>query len=131
MSSSTKESTMNTQDVKNLTQQWQDALLTEDPEKVVQLYSESASLIPTLSNDIRTSQDERRDYFVSFLQKKPQCKIIDSRVQCYEEVATHEGKYEFSFSDNQTAIARFTFVYKKYDSSWLIVHHHSSLDPEN
>merc|ERR1719507_563226 len=48
---------------------WSDALVATKPDDVLALYSESAVLWPTLSDEIRCSKDAMKPYFEMFAQK--------------------------------------------------------------
>ena len=113
--------------------QWNDALQTLDPDQVVALYADDAILLPTISNDVRLSHSELRDYFVSFLQQQPRGVINESNIRNLGDIGVHSGVYTFTLTaDGQTSEAqcRFTFVYAKHDDGWKIIEHHSSFMPE-
>lgn len=109
---------------------WGQALATKDPKVVTELYAEDAVLIPTVSNDIRYTQEERIDYFTLFLALEPELTLNDSVIRIFGDIAIHSGTYSFSLKDNQTAKARFTFVYRNDANIWKIIEHHSSFMPE-
>lgn len=122
---------MTEQQVAALFDRWNASLATGDPDKVVANYSEVGVLLPTLSSVPRTTPSAMREYFVEFLKKKPQGSIKDRVVHIGCGVASDTGTYTFTFSDGSSAEARYTYVYD-FDSTkgkWLIVSHHSSLDP--
>ena len=108
---------------------WINAVQTKDPDQVVSLYADDAVLIPTVSNQIRYTQDERRDYFVHFLAKGPHC-TVDSRhiQQLSGDAVTISGIYTFLFEDRSQVSARYTFA---FGQDGKISHHHSSLLPES
>ena len=107
---------------------WMDTLLSEDPDQMIALYKDDALLLPTLSNQPRHSQQERRDYFVEFLAKQPQCALDLCTIHTLSSGdLVMGGIYSFVFKDGSTAKARFSFC---FDHDGLIVHHHSSLMPE-
>ena len=107
---------------------WINAVQTKDPVQVVTLYADDAVLIPTVSNQIRYTQDERRDYFVHFLAKGPQCTVDSHHIQQLPgDVVTTSGIYTFLFEDRSKVSARYTFT---FDQDGKILHHHSSLLPE-
>lgn len=117
-----------------LLERWNSALSTEDPEAVVRLYSEKAVLVPTVSNVIRTDRGEIIDYFKHFLQKNPKALINNISIEKFGDLIISSGIYTFYLQEEKSTeevMARFTFVYKNIDGNWLIVHHHSSLLPEN
>ena len=111
--------------------QWGEAVAKQDKETVLSLYSDDATLWPTLSNVLRQTKDTIGDYFDLFLPK------IDGAVewnQCaYQAIddsnCVWSGIYTFQLKEGQTR-ARFTYVLKKVDDAWKIYHHHSSLMPE-
>lgn len=113
--------------------QWNAALQTLDPDQVVALYANDAVLLPTLSNTVRHNHAELKDYFVSFLQKRPKGTINESNVRDLGNTAVHSGIYTFALTANgetSEAKCRFTFVYRKDGDHWKIIEHHSSLMPE-
>ncbi|MBN2723134.1 MAG: SgcJ/EcaC family oxidoreductase [Deltaproteobacteria bacterium] len=116
--------------IKSLFEKWNDALKTCDPGEVVKLYKPSAILLPTMSNKVRHTPSEIKDYFVHFLSNKPEGKIIESNIRIFGDIAINSGLYSFKFSDETVTDARFTFVYEKTNDDWLIIEHHSSQMPE-
>lgn len=119
--------------IAGLFDQWNAALQTLSPDKVVELYAEDAVLLPTLSNDVRHNHAEIRTYFVDFLKKHPRGTINESNIRDLGDTAVHSGVYTFELSaDGETTQAqcRFTYVYAKTGETWQIIEHHSSLMPE-
>jgi uncharacterized protein (TIGR02246 family) len=122
---------LSVQEVQALFTLWNDALATLDPDAVTARYSKDAVLLPTVSDIPRTNHDMIRDYFVSFLLKKPQGEILKSNVMTGEGWALDAGIYEFTFGDTgAVAQARYSFMYTYEDGEWKISHHHSSVMPE-
>ena len=121
---------MSDSDIKDLFVQWNSALQTKDPKKVSALYEENGILIPTLSNKVRHNHEEIEDYFTHFLAKGPVGKINESNIRRYDKTAIHSGLYTFTFEDDTSASARFTFVYRWNGLDWMITEHHSSKLPE-
>jgi len=118
------------QQVKGLFDRWNASLKTLKPDEVLNNYAPDAILLPTVSNRPRLTQAERRDYFVHFLENKPQG-VIDQRVirlGCND--AIDSGLYTFTMGDGKKVRARYTFVYNYQNGQWLIVSHHSSAMPE-
>ena len=109
---------------------WNAALQTGDPDKVVEQYAEDAILLPTVSNKVRHTPDEIKDYFVHFQAKQPKGKIDESNIRMFGDLAINSGVYTFDFASGDSVQARFTFVYRKQDEEWKIVEHHSSAMPE-
>jgi uncharacterized protein (TIGR02246 family) len=107
---------------------WNEAIQTGDPDKVVALYAFNGVLIPTLSNEVRTSHPAIRDYFVKFLKQKPKAKLDESHVRVYGDVGINSGIYSFYFGASATPTqARYSYAYNWSGDRWLIVEHHSSL----
>ena len=117
-------------DIIELFDEWNQALQTKDPDKVVSLYADDAVLLPTLSNEVRHNHHEIKDYFIHFLAKNPQGSIDESNIRIFDDLAVNSGIYSFKFGDGTIAKARFTFVYLFKDQIWKIIEHHSSLLPE-
>jgi uncharacterized protein (TIGR02246 family) len=113
-----------------LFERWNDALKTGDPDQVVAQYAPDAILLPTVSNKVRHTPAEIRDYFEHFLAKGPEGKIDESNVRMFGDVAINSGVYTFNFANGDAVQARFTYVYRKLDGEWKIVEHHSSAMPE-
>ncbi len=121
---------MNEKQVTDLFNEWNKAISTGDAKKVTALYANNATLLPTISNQVRHNHNEIEDYFIQFLKTKPQGKIIEQNIQVFDEFATNSGVYIFSFKDNSTVTARFSYIYQKIEEEWKIITHHSSRMPE-
>ena len=124
---------MATNDIKSLFDRWNDALQTRDPDAVTGLYSDDATLLPTLSNKVRRNHAEIRDYFEGFLRKKPRGIVNESNVRDFGDVAIRSGIYTFELTTDgktSTVPCRFTFVYRNEGGQWKILEHHSSAMPE-
>lgn len=121
-------------EIQGLFQRWNASLKTLSPEQVTANYSSDAVLLPTVSNVSRTTPAEIQDYFVHFLQKKPEGVINQSHVKIGCNKAYDVGIYSFTLQDKeghaQVVKARYSFVYDYKDGQWLISHHHSSVMPE-
>lgn len=118
-------------DIAQLFAQWNQALLTENPDEVVSLYASDAVLLPTVSNQVRHNHAEIRDYFVQFLDKKPEGCVDESNIRVLGDIAIHSGVYTFKLKAVNTSVqARFTYVYRKEGNEWKIIEHHSSAMPE-
>jgi uncharacterized protein (TIGR02246 family) len=113
---------------------WNDSLLTKNPDEVVKNYAADAVLLPTMSNKVRTTPGEIRDYFVHFLESSPRGVINTRTIHLGCNVAFDVGTYTFTVTgpDGKTSQvpARYSFVYEFKDGKWLIAHHHSSAMPE-
>ena len=122
------------QEIAALFDRWNASLATLDPDKMAALYAPDAVLLPTVSNKPRTNHEEIRDYFVHFLEKKPQGKIDFRIIKIGCNIASDTGLYTFTLHDTkgkaQKVSARYSFVYEYPNGQWLIEHHHSSAMPE-
>jgi uncharacterized protein (TIGR02246 family) len=119
------------EEVKGLFQLWNSALATEDPDAVAKRYASKAVLLPTVSDVPRTDYDLIKDYFVSFLKKKPQGEILESNVIVGHNWCQDAGIYEFTMGATGDKVkGRYSFVYVWEDGQWKISHHHSSVMPE-
>ncbi|QKZ05593.1 SgcJ/EcaC family oxidoreductase [Pseudomonas eucalypticola] len=118
-------------DVASLFDRWNAALLTGEPAQVAATYGADAVLLPTLSNRVRMTHDERLDYFQHFLANKPSGRIVSRTSQAACDSALDAGIYEFTFATTgETVQARYSFNYRWDGQQWLIASHHSSLMPE-
>jgi len=122
------------QEIAGLFDQWNQALATLDPQRVADRYAPDAVLLPTVSNQVRTDRAEIVDYFAHFLLNKPRGQILDSHIKILDPTeAIDTGTYRFTLTTNgqqSTVDARYTFVYEKIGTEWLIINHHSSAMPE-
>lgn len=119
-----------TNEISELVNLWNRAVLSGDPVKVLECYSDDAVLLPTFSSRVRHTPEGILDYFQHFLSRKPEGEIVEQNVRIYGDLAVNSGLYNFFMRETGTEIsARFTFVYRKSDEGWLIVEHHSSLQP--
>ncbi|MCX4882437.1 MULTISPECIES: SgcJ/EcaC family oxidoreductase [unclassified Streptomyces] len=115
---------------------WNKALQTGDSDKVADLYARDATLLPTVSNEVRTDRAGIVDYFDHFLANKPVGTKIETIVNVLDSnSAIDTGVYEFTLTDHDTGRkrvveARYTYTYEKIDGKWKIVNHHSSVMPE-
>mmetsp|Transcript_26828 Transcript_26828/g.63985 ORF Transcript_26828/g.63985 Transcript_26828/m.63985 type:complete len:633 (-) Transcript_26828:67-1965(-) len=125
------ENILKPEEVRALFQNWNSALATLDPSKVAKCYSKEAILLPTVSDEPRTSEDRITEYFVNFLQNKPQGVITEGKTTSGDGWCKDAGIYEFTMgSTGDKVLARYSFVYVFEDGEWKIAHHHSSVMPE-
>jgi uncharacterized protein (TIGR02246 family) len=127
---------IDTKGVEALFVQWSEAL--EDPTatKVVALYANDATLLPTVENGPYTKADGLKNYFVHFVALKPVPTIDQTKrfIKIGCNVAYDIGLYSFEVNgehtpNRETIKARYTFIYKWDGKRWLIAHHHSSAEP--
>lgn len=118
-------------EVRALFELWNSALATGDSRIVASRYTKSPVLLPTVKDDPRTDFASVKDYFDSFLLKKPQGKILDGKINIGDGWASDAGIYEFTMGATGDKVkARYTYNYVKEDGIWKIQHHHSSVMPE-
>ncbi|MBL0865452.1 SgcJ/EcaC family oxidoreductase [Pectobacterium carotovorum] len=120
-------------EIASLFDRWNASLQTGDAKNVNRNYAPDAVLLPTLSDQPRTTDAERIDYFEHFLAKKPVGKIDTSTIRIGCNKAVDTGTYTFTFGDGSVAKARYTYTYAWYAKQklWLITSHHSSANPSN
>lgn len=114
---------------------WSDAVETGYPKKVAELYAESATFLPTVSEEFKKGQEGAEEYFKHFLEKNPIGEIIEEEVQTLgDNFYLHSGMYNFEVgpdNDRQIMEARFSFVWEQNEQGeWKIIHHHSSAKPK-
>ena len=105
-------------------------------DEVVALYAQDGVLWGTVSEQVRDTPAEIRDYFEYFA-KLPKLSVSSYKgcVRMYDEnLAINTGYYTFTYSkDGQTkeVPARYSFVYQKdSNNQWKIIEHHSSALPK-
>jgi len=116
--------------------QWCTTLSTaKNPQNIVKLYAPDATLLPTFSPKILSNRTDEITHYFEKLLKLHQLKCSTDRliVVMLGDTAVGTGFYTFSYLDEQHHVkktpARFTFVYRKENQQWMIVHHHSSVLP--
>lgn len=120
----------NNEQIEGLFDKWNASLQTGDAHKVAENYISDAVLLPTVSNQVRLTDQERIDYFHDFLKKKPVGKIDSRTIRLGCNKAIDTGTYTFTFGDKSTVTARYTFTYTWDGQGWKISSHHSSAMPE-
>ncbi|MGY6697474.1 MAG: SgcJ/EcaC family oxidoreductase [Roseinatronobacter sp.] len=112
---------------------WNSALQTGDSRAVGALYADDATLIPTLSNEIRQTPAAIESYFTKFMTLLPKASILHQTIRRFAAIAINSGIYSFETTVDgavHVLVARFTFVYRKDGDTWKIIEHHSSAMPE-
>lgn len=121
----------NEQEIALLFDRWNGSLQTGDPHKVVANYATKSVLLPTVSNKVRMTPDEKEDYFHHFLLNKPVGHIDSRTIEIGCNTAFDTGLYTFTFEKTGAKVkARYTYTYKWEGGRWLISSHHSSMMPE-
>ena len=115
--------------------QFNAAWATGQADKVGALFAPNAVLLPTLSDEERTTPEGIHRYFVHFLEKSPVAHIDTSTIRLGCNMAARMGNWSVDMTDPKTGVkktarARYTFVYTFADGRWWIEHLHSSLLPD-
>ncbi|MCY7397928.1 MAG: SgcJ/EcaC family oxidoreductase [Sphingomonas bacterium] len=110
------------------------AWASKNPDKVADLFSRDAVLLPTVSNTPRTDRAGIRDYFVQFLKGAPVATINTSNVREGCNMLARMGTWTVALTNQNSGLrnnvkARYTFIYKYEDKAWKIAHLHSSMMP--
>ncbi len=110
---------------------WNAALLTGDPSKVVDLYADNLTLLPTMQAKTISNCDGAEKYFALFGSFHPTVEILEQFViPISAESYLHCGVYRFMVDakkgGREPLDARFSFIWKKHGATWEILHHHSS-----
>ncbi len=112
---------------------WNAALQTCDAKQVAALYAKDATLLPTISKEVRQTPRAIQDYFEEFLELKPRGTILQQKARLFGDVATNSGIYKFEVTqdgEERFVVARFSFVYIRDGEGWKIIEHHSSMLPD-
>jgi len=122
-------------EIAGLFDRWNSALKTGDAQRVVSLYARDAILQPTVSNQVRTTPAQIKDYFEHFLAGKPVGQINYREIRRLgPDAAMDSGVYTFTLTaadgGTRQVQARYTFLYERVDGQWKILNHHSSAMPE-
>lgn len=118
-------------EIAGLFDRWNGALQSGDPLLVAATYAPGSVLLPTVSNTVRLSAEQKADYFQHFLADKPSGKIDSRVIQTACNSAVDAGLYTFNFAASGKSVqARYTFTYGWDGAQWLITSHHSSAMPE-
>jgi len=111
-------------------QKWVDSIGLGDPDLMVSLYAEDAILHGTSSPVVRTGHALIREYFAGLNGRVVMNFVEPQHIRIYDDMAINTGNYETKLGDAEPIRLRYSFVYQKVGSAWLIVDHHSSRMPE-
>ncbi|QEH97773.1 nuclear transport factor 2 family protein [Gluconobacter thailandicus] len=112
--------------------EWAKVVSTGEIEELLKLYAPDAILVPTVSDEVRGADDQRRAYFENFLAKPNlRCEIKSFKKRISHKLGTVVigGLYDFTFGEDQKAElvpARFLFTFEEINGRWVITGHHSS-----
>ena len=114
--------------------EWARAIRSRNVEKVMSLYTDHAVLLGTLTDIIREGYNSISEYFENFCSRQNlDAEIASENIRLFDNIAINSGNYNFTWTvDNRKVFvrARYTFVYLKQDGKWMILEHHSSLQPQ-
>lgn len=122
--------TSQSNDAVSIIDQWVEQINKHNVDEACALYSANAILIPSMSNQLKKTAGEIREY-ISYLLSKDNFKveILDRTGQELEDIKVKTGIYIFSWTvkgkPHKTS-ARFTFVIH----NGKIIQHHSSVTPQ-
>lgn len=124
-----------TADVEDRLVRFNQAWATLDPDAVTALFTAEPVLLPTMSNQPRTTPAGVRDYFVGFLKLKPVARIDTGTTEIDCQTASRVGTWTVAVTDPVTGqksdvVARYSFIYRFEGGAWKIDHLHSSAMPE-
>jgi len=125
---------LSTKDIIKKMDRWISSFSEESSKTICSLYDEKASLWGTLSPIKRDNSTLIKDYFDQlFIYQNRSVEINDSNIRFFGDMAICNGLYTFSWIKEGIKVAtmaRFSFVFIKYNKDWLIVEHHSSVIPK-
>lgn len=111
---------------------WGEAVVATDYDAILKQYHTESVLVPTLSNDIRKTADEKLDYFEGFASRVTAIKWYwDTMIwQDHDGIMTVSGAYDFTLNDGTTSRAQFVMtVGETEDGEEKIFTHMSRLLP--
>ncbi len=115
------------------TKEWQAAYDSRDPKRIISMYDEEAVLWGTTAKTIAPTPTAIWEYFKDAA-SRPNARVVigEQHIRVFGETAFNSGYYTFMDVRDGQAVprpARFTFVFHKKASKWLVVAHHSSASP--
>jgi hypothetical protein len=111
-------------------QLWIERFNTRDPAQIAALYSESATLLGTSKSRLYRGRAEILGYFTGGATVQLSEQIVQP---LGEDTILSAGAYRFTRENNGepvTTPARFSFVFQRHGDSWVVLHHHSSSNPD-
>jgi uncharacterized protein (TIGR02246 family) len=113
---------------------WESALATRDPAQIAALFTPTAVLAPTVSNQVRDTPAQIEAYFVDFVKLSPRPEITERALRRLDEnTLLDAGVWRFTLVDGgqtSSVTARYSFVWERVDGVWMIALLHSSMMPE-
>lgn len=125
--------TVTEESIRSLFYLWNNALATGESRLVAKRYAKDAVLLPAASDEPHMDNDSIKQYYDEFLKKMPQKEVIQGRIRIGHGWAEDAGICEISLKgeENKKIRARYSFVYVWEDRRWKILHHHSSVMPQD
>jgi hypothetical protein len=105
-----------------------------NPQPVVGTYEPvRAVLLPTCANGPLIGQSQIKGYFEGFLQGQPRAEIDTAAASisgdCDFGFASGLYSFKLNAGTGPQLLARYTFIFQRTPTGWLIAQHHSSLEP--
>ena len=119
-------------DIAGLYDRWNTTVTTAHPDKMTRLYASDATLLPANGAAPRTGYAAIRDYFVYMLQVQPRAEIVSRTIRTGCDMAIDTGvqivstQHKGHAGTPETEQQRYTLIYRRLGSTWLIEHHHAS-----
>jgi hypothetical protein len=115
------------------TKAWQAAYDSRDPKNIVSMYDAEALLWGTTAKTIATEQAAVWEYFKGAA-SRPNARVVigEQYIRIFGDTAINSGYYTFTDLREGQLVSRpsrFTFVFHRHASKWLVVAHHSSAMP--
>jgi len=122
------------EDVAAAAAKWATSFVDDNPDSILAMYDDEAVLWGTLSSTRLAGKQAVRGYFEMAFKVVPGHKVAfgDQLIRVYGDIAINTGYYTISYvkdGEAKSLPARYSFVYRKRDGTWLIVDHHSSAMP--
>jgi uncharacterized protein (TIGR02246 family) len=122
------------EDANALVDRWAATYSANDPDAVLQLYTDDAVFLGTVSPIIADNAEGRRAYFARLAGTGNKSSIAERRTLVISDTAVLvTGFYDFTLMQDGKAVAslaRFTMLLVKRGDGWRIAHHHSSARPK-
>lgn len=124
----------NNKDLPEGLQQWLNAFNHEDLPAITACYAEDAVLWGTRAHTLTNGKAGARGYFKAVFEsgRKVRVSVLSQQLSQYPGMQISNGIYQFASVENgQPAVAdaRFTFVWRSWADSLVLLAHHSSLMP--
>lgn len=121
-------------DIRAATRAWVEAFDARDAARIAGLYAPDAVFWGTTESEVGTTPAEVRAYFEASVRDRPALRMTlgASHVRAFGEGAVHSGHYtaiDPGAGEAGRTPLRFTFVYRREGTRWVIVAHHSSRMP--